>query len=115
MEKKVVRLYWIFAGILLGIILLVGALFTVPYNYDSMTYHLGRIGHWIDNGSVAHYVSCIDRQIYSPVMSEYEMLHMFLLNGNDSFLNLLLVSFCMRRQGSLERAGSVRCLRPFCI
>lgn len=73
-------------------VLLIGALFTVPYNYDSMTYHLGRIAHWIDNGSVAHFVSCIDRQIYSPVLSEYEMLHMYLLNGNDSFLNLLQYS-----------------------
>lgn len=38
-------------GILL-LILLFGALFTVPYNYDSMTYHLARIGHWMDNGNV---------------------------------------------------------------
>lgn len=73
----------------LFIVLFAGAVFTVPYNYDSMTYHLGRIGHWIDQGSVNHYVTNIDRQIYSPVMSEYEMLHMFLLAGSDSFLNLL--------------------------
>ena len=73
----------------LFVVLFAGAVFTVPYNYDSMTYHLGRIGHWIDQGSVNHYVTNIDRQIYSPVMSEYEMLHMFLLAGSDSFLNLL--------------------------
>ncbi len=35
--------------------------------YDSMTYHLARIGHWIDNGSVDYYVTNIDRQLYSPV------------------------------------------------
>ncbi len=75
-------------GILL-LVLLFGAVFTVPYNYDSMTYHLGRIAHWIDNGSVNHYVTNIDRQIYSPVLSEYEMLHMWLLAGNDLFLNFL--------------------------
>ena len=74
---------------LLFLVLLFGAVFTVPYNYDSMTYHLGRIAHWIDNASVNHYVTNIDRQIYSPVLSEYEMLHMWLLAGNDWFLNLL--------------------------
>lgn len=73
----------------LFLVLFVGAVFTVPYNYDSMTYHLGRIGHWIDNGSVGHFVTNIDRQIYSPVLSEYEMLHMMLLADSDTFLNML--------------------------
>ena len=34
--------------LVLFIVLLVGAIFTVPYNYDSMTYHRARIGYWID-------------------------------------------------------------------
>ncbi|MBE5881071.1 MAG: glycosyltransferase family 39 protein [Lachnospiraceae bacterium] len=73
--------------VLLGV-LLVGALFTVPYNYDSMTYHLARIGYWIDHGNVNYYLTNIDRQLYSPVLSEYNMLHMMLLSGNDLWLNL---------------------------
>ena len=75
--------------IILSLILLIGALFTVPYNYDSMSYHLARIGYWMDHGSVAHYVSNIDRQIYSPVLAEYNLLHMMLLSGSDTFVNLL--------------------------
>lgn len=71
------------------IILLVGAVFTVPYNYDSMSYHLARIGYWMDNRSVAHYVCNIDRQIYSPVLAEYNLLHIMLLSGNDTFVNFL--------------------------
>lgn len=71
------------------LVLLVGAIFTVPYNYDSMTYHLGRLAHWVDNGSVNHFVTSIDRQLYSPVLAEYDLLHMFLLSGNDTFLNFL--------------------------
>lgn len=74
---------------ILGGVLLFGAIFTVPYNYDSMTYHLARIGHWVDYQSVNHYSTNIDRQIYSPVLSEYNMLHLFLLAGNDYFLNLV--------------------------
>lgn len=74
--------------IVLSGILLVGALFTVPYNYDSMTYHLARIGHWMDNGSVNYYLTNIDRQLYSPVLSEYNMLFLMLLSGGDRWLNL---------------------------
>ncbi|MCR5655456.1 MAG: glycosyltransferase family 39 protein [Lachnospiraceae bacterium] len=73
----------------LSLVLLYGAIFTVPYNYDSMTYHLARIGHWIDFESVNHYVCNIDRQIYSPVLAEYNLLHILLLSGNDSFANFL--------------------------
>lgn len=73
----------------LSLILLFGAIFTVPYNYDSMTYHLARIGYWIDHQSVAHYVTNIDRQVYSPVLAEYNLLHIILLCGNDTFANFL--------------------------
>ncbi len=75
-------------SLLVVMVLLVGALFTVPYNYDSMTYHLARIGYWIDHGNVNYYLTNIDRQLYSPVLSEYNMLHMMLLSGNDVWLNL---------------------------
>ena len=75
--------------LILCVILFVGALFTVPANYDSMTYHLGRIGHWIDQRSVNHFVTDIDRQLYSPVLAEYYLLHMMLLSGSDTFVNFL--------------------------
>lgn len=73
----------------LCLVLFIGALFTVPANYDSMTYHLGRIGHWIDNRSVNHFVTDIDRQLYSPVLAEYYLLHLMLLTGSDTFVNFL--------------------------
>lgn len=75
--------------LVLSAVLLIGAIFTVPYNYDSMTYHLARVGYWMDHQSVAHYVSNIDRQIYSPVLAEYNLLHILLLSGNDTFANFL--------------------------
>ncbi len=75
-------------GLVLACVLLIGALFTVPYNYDSMTYHLARIGYWIDHGNVNYYLTNIDRQLYSPVLSEYNMLYLMLLSGNDIWLNL---------------------------
>ena len=75
-------------SIALCLILLFLALFNVPYNYDSQTYHLARIAHWIDNGSVNYYLTNIDRQLYSPVLSEYNLLFMLLLGGSDLLLHL---------------------------
>ena len=84
-------LHMIMLGILLvlSVVLFIGAIFTVPYNFDSMSYHLARIGYWIDHQSVSHYVCNIDRQIYSPVLAEYNLLHIMLLGGNDTFVNFL--------------------------
>lgn len=95
-SKSEKALIWIMLAILgiLSLVLLFGAIFTVPYNYDSMTYHLARIGYWIDHKSVAHYITNIDRQVYSPVFAEYNLLHMMLLSGNDTFLNFFQY-FCM--------------------
>lgn len=76
------------SGGVLVLVLLVGALFTVPYNYDSMTYHLARIGYWIDHGNVNYYVTNIDRQLFSPVLAEYNLLPVMLLTGSDILLNL---------------------------
>ena len=80
--------------IALFVFLLFGALYTVPYNYDSMTYHLARVGHWIDHKNVAHYITNIDRQIYSPVLCEYFLMHIMLLTGSDILVNLLQF-FCL--------------------
>ncbi len=83
MEKVLVAV-----SAVLVLTLLVGAIFTVPYNYDSMTYHLARIGRWVDHGNVNYYLTTIDRQLYSPVLSEYNMLYLFLLSGGDAWLNM---------------------------
>ncbi len=66
------------------------ALMTVPYNWDSMTYHLTRIAHWAQNGSIAHY-ACHDlSQISGPPLAEFVNLHVYILSGNtDYFVNLM--------------------------
>lgn len=65
------------------------ALVATPNNPDSLTYHLGRIGYWIQNQNVEHYPSHILRSISFSPFSEYVHLHSMLLSGSDRFVQLL--------------------------
>jgi 4-amino-4-deoxy-L-arabinose transferase-like glycosyltransferase len=71
------------------LITLVVALASPPNTYDSMTYHMARVGHWIQNGNVDFYPTAILRQLYNPPLAEYGILHLQLLAGNDYFANLV--------------------------
>lgn len=63
---------------------------TIPYNWDSMTYHLTRIVHWAQNGSIAHYACHDISQISGPPLAEFVNLHVYILSGNtDLYVNLL--------------------------
>ncbi len=69
--------------------LLIMALTTVPYNWDSMTYHFARIANWAQNQSVAHYTTSNVKQLVNPMLAEFVSLHVYVLSGeNDYFFNL---------------------------
>lgn len=75
-----------------GVILIIGiclltALVVPPHNYDSMTYHLPRVMHWIQNQSVAHYPTHNLRQISFPPAASYIVTHWQILSGSDRFAN----------------------------
>lgn len=77
-----------FSVIVCMIILL--AIVTVPYNWDSMTYHVARIAHWAQNESIAHYATHNPRQVSTPGFHEFICLNVYLLSGNrDILLNLV--------------------------
>lgn len=65
------------------------AAFTVPTTSDSMTYHMARVAHWVQNANVAFYPTPILRQLYQNPLAEYAILHLQLLSGNDHFANLV--------------------------
>ena len=71
------------------IITLTTALVASPNNWDSMTYHLSRVMHWIQNENVNFYPTQIDRQLTQPPFAEYFILHLQLLNGSDRFANIV--------------------------
>lgn len=69
---------------------LVVALVAPPNTYDSLTYHVGRVAHWVQNQSVAHYPTNITRQLLLGPFAEYGILHLQILSGDDDrFANLV--------------------------
>jgi hypothetical protein len=58
-----------------------------PSNWDSMTYHLARVAHWIQRGSVSAYETSIFRQtLYAPG-AEYVLLGLQAVSGSDRLAN----------------------------
>ena len=81
-------LHVIFVLLALGVLVL--AVSTVPYNCDSMVYHLARIEQWSNNGSVAHYATDNWRALSSTPFAEFVGLHIYVLSGGrDSLINLV--------------------------
>lgn len=68
---------------------LLTALIAPPNNYDSMTYHLPRVMHWMQNRTVAHYPTNNLRQISFPPGASYIVTHLQILAGSDRFANLV--------------------------
>ncbi len=65
------------------------ALASAPNSWDSLTYHLSRVAHWKQNGSVAFFPTSIERQLSFPPFAEYAILNLQLLTGGDRFAALV--------------------------
>jgi hypothetical protein len=65
------------------------AIASSPNNFDSQTYHLPRIEHWVRNASVGVYATEIHRQVDLGPGAEYLLTHLRLLSGGDGAYNLL--------------------------
>lgn len=77
-------------GLILEALLLLAVAWTAPPNTnDAMQYHLARVMHWLQNGSLAHYPAAIDRQLWQPPWAELTILHLVGLGGSDRWANLV--------------------------
>ena len=74
------------------IVLAVGLLIAItapPNTWDSMTYHMARVAHWLDQGSLAYYYTSIDRQLWQPPFAEYLIAVVYgALGGRDYLANI---------------------------
>ena len=80
--------------LLVGAVLILGLLAAVAVatpstGWDSLTYHLPRVMHWIQNESVAHFATSNTREIESAPWAGFAVTHTFLLYGTDRFANLV--------------------------
>ncbi len=85
--------FWEWAGLTVTAFIIcaigINAIFAAPNNWDSMTYHLPRVLHWVQNQSVEHYPTHILRQLYQPPGAEFLILHLQILTGGDHFANCI--------------------------
>lgn len=64
------------------------ALAYAPSYPDSLTYHLPRIMHWLQNGSLRPYPTSIDRQIGMAPLNAWICLQSVAIGNRDWFVNL---------------------------
>lgn len=81
-DNRPIRL---FLGLICVGMLILSAV-SITSNWDSMTYHMPRVMHWIQNKSTDFYATSEVRQITSPPLAEYMIMHVMLLSGSDKFV-----------------------------
>jgi len=101
---------------------LVLALAAPPNNYDSQTYHLPKIEHWLVQHNVRFFPTEIHRQVTLAPGAEYLLLHLRLLTGGDALYNLvqygaglLCVLAASRIAGQLGGARRAQLLAGFVV
>ncbi len=78
------------AGVAWIVVITAGlAIASAPNNPDSMRYHLSRVMHWLQHGTVAHYPTHSLKQLYQNPGSEFAIAQFQLLSGGDYFANLV--------------------------
>jgi hypothetical protein len=76
-----------------------------PASSDSLMYHLPRVEHWIQNGTVAPYATHVPHQVEMAPLHEYSMLQLHLLAGTDRFDGLVsLVAYVVAAVAVAEAA-----------
>lgn len=81
-------------GLLGGVLFIFAAINLIavvspPNNWDSMTYHMSRVVHWMQNRSVEHYPTSYVPQLYHPPWAEFAIMHFQIISGGDRFANLI--------------------------
>lgn len=71
------------------LLLAVVALTYAPNTYESMTYHLPRVMHWLQNRSLSNFAVINVRDIYFPPFTEFAFLHFIALAGGDHYVNIV--------------------------
>ena len=82
-------------------------------NWDSMSYHMARIIHWIQNESLSHFRTSIYTQLTSAPFSEQIILTINLLVGNDLFSNTVQLVYLLGLVLAITLVGKQLALNRF--
>ena len=84
---------WVLFAVLAvqAVALAIVALSYAPNAFESMRYHLPRVMHWLQSGSLASFATSNVRENYFPPFAEYVFLHQVALTGGDRYVNLTQV------------------------
>jgi hypothetical protein len=98
------------------IILFLVARIAPPNTNDSLSYHMSRVMHWVQNQGLNHYPTTIDRQLWMPPWAEMAVMQLYQFKGDDGLSNLVqwfsmaaslvIVSLIARRLGA-GRSGQL--------
>ena len=69
--------------------LLLVAVVSPPNNVNSLLYHMARVAHWAQNGSLSHYAAVYQHQLSMPPWAELAALNLYVLWGGDRLVNLV--------------------------
>lgn len=104
------------AIVVVGVVTLFSALVAAPSTADSMTYHLARIAHWIQNRTVAFYPTHIERQLWPGPGAELIVLNFQALAASDrvatlvqwlAYLGEVCLASLLARQVGASRRGQL--------
>ncbi len=73
------------------IVLIIGitAIVAPPNNWDSLSYVMPRVMHWMQNHSINHYPAHYTSQLYNGPWADFALMHLQILSGGDRWANLL--------------------------
>ena len=75
--------------VFIALVIVLTAWIFPPNTWDSMTYHLSRVIHWMQNHSLEHYPTHILRQLSYCPFAEYIILQTVILTGGDHLANFV--------------------------
>ncbi|MGV0024563.1 hypothetical protein [Phormidesmis priestleyi] len=67
----------------IAIVVGITAIAAPPNNWDSMTYHLARAVHWVQNQTVSNYPTSYTPQLYHPPFNSFVFTHLLVLGQSD--------------------------------
>jgi hypothetical protein len=101
--------------VMLGLVLLgTGAVayLAPPNTWDSLSYHMARVAHWAQSGSLSHYATGIERQDMMAPGAEIGMTHAYVLSQGDRLANfpqwLAMVASLIGAGATARRLGAPR-------